>query len=642
MEFVSYDIASMDFRQAGAASRGLKDRLKLIGADAEAIRRTMIAAYEAEMNVVIHSVGGRLEASLSDSQVDVNVVDAGPGIADIERAMVEGFSTASAEARSLGFGAGMGLPNIRRNSDRLRLTSHVGEGTRVSFTIYLRPGQTDGAHAISLYASPDRCRDCRACLTACPTRAMRVRDGVPSVLEHLCIDCAQCIAACTSEALNMREEISSLDDLADKDKMLLVVPPALLAGCGPDHPPALVLAALRGLGFADVITSEPYELAVRDAAVALAGAAEPVAAPRTGAAPAPASGVAATPAAPTTGATPAAATAPRPVIAPSCPAVVNLIELRFPSLVPHLAPFDSPWEAVQAAHGHRPATYVVSCPSQRSALLAQSTAGASGGPAPKAQAALGAEHGGGDHWAEYVAPEVIRQAVMIRLAGAGGAMTTEAARPSGADKSSADAVQNAAAAGAPGGAPAGGPDCAAATDVDSLLTVTGAAHVIAVLEAIEDGLLSDVPAVDPYLCEGGCFGSPLLPEDYHIAARRWAQGSAAVEAAAAGRPAAGSAPAARAAARAAAGPAAAATSPAATPRRRPFVARPGIRLDSDMSRAIEKLGRLQTVLDSLPGKDCGVCGAPACAALAEDVIMQRAAVELCPYAKPGKKEERDL
>ena len=148
------------------------------------------------MNVVIHSVGGRLEASLTDSQVDVNVVDDGPGIPDVEQAMVEGFSTASAEARALGFGAGMGLPNIKRNSDRLRVTSRVGEGTRVSFTVYLQPGATDGPHPISLYASADRCRDCRACLARLPHQAMRVRDGRPSVLEHLCIDCAECIAAC--------------------------------------------------------------------------------------------------------------------------------------------------------------------------------------------------------------------------------------------------------------------------------------------------------------------------------------------------------------------------------------------------------------------------------------------------------------
>ncbi len=265
MEFVSYDIEGNDFRRAGAASRAIKERLKRIGADADAIRRTMIAAYEAEMNVVIHADGGRLEASLTDTQIDVNVVDVGPGIPDVELAMTEGFSTAGAEARAFGFGAGMGLPNIRRSSDRVRVTSRVGEGTRVSFTVYLRPGATGTPPVISLYASTDRCRDCRSCLAACPTQAMRVRNGRPSVLEHLCVDCADCIAACAPGALTVREEVSSLDDLTEKADMVLAVPPALLAGCGSAHPPAQVLAGLQTLGFAEVITVAPFEQALREA-----------------------------------------------------------------------------------------------------------------------------------------------------------------------------------------------------------------------------------------------------------------------------------------------------------------------------------------------------------------------------------------
>jgi anti-sigma regulatory factor (Ser/Thr protein kinase) len=589
MEFVSYDIASMDFRRAGAASRSIKERLKLIGADAEAIRRTMIAAYEAEMNVVIHSVGGRLEASLSDSQIDVNVVDEGPGIPDVDLAMVEGFSTASAEVRTLGFGAGMGLPNIKRNSDRLRITSHLGEGTRVSFTVYLAPERTDGSRVISLYASADRCRECRACLTACPTQAMRVREGRPSVLEHLCIDCADCVAACRTRALSIRDEISSLHDLADKEKMLLVVPPALLASCGPDYSSAQVLSALRDLGFADVISSEPYEQALRDAAVALAGGAA-------------ANGLRAAAGA----TTPARAPRLAPVIVPSCPAIVSLIELRFPSLVPHLAPFDSPWEAVQAIHGDRPVAYVVSCPSQRSALLAHADADG-------ARAATDGAGAPDPPQVEYVAPEVVRQAVMVKLTG-GDLGRTGAAR-SGATPAGVAAITAEAGIASVNVAATTAPPMP--TGPDRPLTVTGTAHVIAVLEKIEDGLLADVSAVDPYACEGGCFGSPLLVEDYHVAARRWAEGRAAVEAAVHPRP-------------------------AATPRRRPFIARPGIRLDADMGRAIEKLGRLQAVIESLPGKDCGACGAPTCAALAEDVVMERACVGLCPYTPDkGKKEDRD-
>jgi len=542
MEFVSFDIESNDFRRAGAASRAIKEHLKRVGADAEAIRRTMIAAYEAEMNVVIHSVGGRLEASLTDSRIDVNVVDEGPGIPDVDLAMIEGYSTASAEARALGFGAGMGLPNIKRSSDRLRVTSRVGEGTRVSFTVYLSPEVTGAAPSTSLYASADRCRDCRACLTACPTQALRVRDGRPSVLEHLCIDCNECVAACSSQALTVRDVLPSVDDVTARQDAVLVVPPALLAGCGADYPPGRVFAALGGLGFAEAKTATPFEEALREAALAVVDA--------------------------SAGGRPSG-----PVIVPVCPAVVNLIELRFPSLVGSLAPFDSPWEAVEAAGGGRPLACVVSCPGQRS-VLAQKEAPAAGGDAAAVECLL---------------PDAIRGPLMQELTGATAA--PDAGRPELGS-----------------GARHAGEAKRAEVNNDGLLVVSGIRHVMAVLEEIENGLLEDVTALEAYACEGGCFGSPLLFEDHHVARRRWSRGKAPVELAEA-----------------------ATGSVAAVPRRRPYAARPGIRLDADMGRAIQKLGRLQAITGSLPGRDCGACGAPTCAALAEDVVMDRAGVELCPY-----------
>jgi Na+-translocating ferredoxin:NAD+ oxidoreductase RNF subunit RnfB/anti-sigma regulatory factor (Ser/Thr protein kinase) len=626
MEFVSYDIASNDFRRAGAASRAIKEHLKRIGAEAEAIRRTMIAAYEAEMNVVIHSVGGRLDACLSDSQIDVNVVDGGPGIPDVDLAMTEGYSTASAEARALGFGAGMGLPNIKRNSDRLRITSRPNEGTRVSFTVYLQPESTRAARIASLYASADRCRDCRACLTACPTQAMRVRDGRPSVLEHLCVECAECICACATGALGIRDEYTSLEDIKGREEMLLVVPPGLLAGCGPKYQPAQVLAALRGLGFADVITSAPFEEALVEAAgraatgsgTATAAAAVTGATEVTTAQPATQAGtVTGTREAQPAGATGSAGPDAGPVIIPSCPAIVNLVELRFPSLVPYLAPFDSQLEAVQATYGDRPVAYVVTCPSQRSALLAHAQAGEDDEPPVE-----------GPGEAEYLVPEVVRQAVMMRLTGgervggdpdsdgvpageaAPGTSNTVAATTGKTARDTTEA-RDADTAASPSGA-----EPQATTD-DAVLTVTGIDHVMAVLEGIENGQLDDIIAIEPYACAGGCFGSPLLSEDYHVAARRWREGRAAVEMVPA----------------------------TAVPRRRPYAPRPGIRLDADMATAIQKLTRMQEVIHLLPGRDCGACGAPTCAALAEDVVMERARTELCPYIAPENKiaaEEKEV
>jgi hypothetical protein len=166
------------------------------------------------------------------------------------------------------------------------------------------------------------------------------------------------------------------------------------------------------------------------------------------------------------------------------------------------------------------------------------------------------------------------------------------------------------------------PFSAPAFEPQPLLMVTGAKRVIAVLDELEDGLLGDLHAIDPYMCTGGCFGSPLLSEDHHVAAYRWAQGRAALALDAVSAGAAGS--------------------PLAKPRNRPFAARPGLRLDPDMGHAIEKLGRLQAIIDSLPGRDCGACGAPTCAALAEDVVTERADIDLCPYVKPGTKEDSDL
>ena len=120
MSAVSYKIKGGDYENDGAASRRVKEQLKKIGADPAVVRRAMVAAYEAEMNVVIHAHQGELRASLHDGQLDVEVVDEGPGIPDVDVAMTPGFSTASAEARELGFGASTAAAH--RTSSILRCT----------------------------------------------------------------------------------------------------------------------------------------------------------------------------------------------------------------------------------------------------------------------------------------------------------------------------------------------------------------------------------------------------------------------------------------------------------------------------------------------------------------------------------------
>jgi len=118
-----------DFNKAGEISAQIKTILKGVGINSDVIRRVAIATFEAEMNVVIHADEGNIDFKLTPSDICITVMDKGKGIENIELAMQEGYSTASDEMREMGFGAGMGLPNIRRNSDDFRIESEVGVGT---------------------------------------------------------------------------------------------------------------------------------------------------------------------------------------------------------------------------------------------------------------------------------------------------------------------------------------------------------------------------------------------------------------------------------------------------------------------------------------------------------------------------------
>jgi anti-sigma regulatory factor (Ser/Thr protein kinase) len=132
-----YDIIGGEFLRAGEASSSLKKILKQLGVASEVIRKIAIAMYEAEINMVIHANGGNVDVDIEPESVRICLEDTGPGIADIDLAMTEGYSTASDEVRDLGFGAGMGLPNMKKNADFLRVTSEVGKGTTVEIRVDL-------------------------------------------------------------------------------------------------------------------------------------------------------------------------------------------------------------------------------------------------------------------------------------------------------------------------------------------------------------------------------------------------------------------------------------------------------------------------------------------------------------------------
>ena len=132
-----YHVEADDFTRAGEASADIKRRLKQLGVSSAVLRRVAVASYEVELNLVIHSDGGDLTLLVDQDGVHLISRDVGPGIADIDQAMREGYSTANEEARSMGFGAGMGLPNMKRNADQFAIESALGAGTTIEMTFRL-------------------------------------------------------------------------------------------------------------------------------------------------------------------------------------------------------------------------------------------------------------------------------------------------------------------------------------------------------------------------------------------------------------------------------------------------------------------------------------------------------------------------
>lgn len=137
-----FPVKGGDFAHAGAAACRIKTLLKDMGFDQKTMRRAAIASYEAEMNIIMFAEEGRLSLAVSPSVVRITADDRGPGIRDIELAMTEGYSTATREMRELGFGAGMGLPNIKKNSDTFRIDSKPGRGTCLEIIIRTNGQQT--------------------------------------------------------------------------------------------------------------------------------------------------------------------------------------------------------------------------------------------------------------------------------------------------------------------------------------------------------------------------------------------------------------------------------------------------------------------------------------------------------------------
>jgi anti-sigma regulatory factor (Ser/Thr protein kinase)/Fe-S-cluster-containing hydrogenase component 2 len=516
---VSYSISGGDYANGGAASKGVKEMLKKIGVEPNTVRRTMIAAYEAEMNVVIHAYRGTMNVAANPELLDVVITDEGPGIPDIDLAMRDGYSTAPEAAREIGFGAGMGLAHIKKNSDRFSLQSTVGRGTRLRFSIFLRPDPSvvsDG-HSVTVEAS--RCRQCLRCLHACPTAAVRVRDDKPEILGHLCVDCTACVESCDAGALYAD---GAREAPKPTRKTTLVLPGSFLEQFGPGVGPGQVLAVLANMGFSDVQLLDAWENALRAAVVKYARE----------------------------------ETSARPVLSPVCPAVVNLVQVRFPSLLPNLAPFLSPIEAAREEVTGPHAVFLAVCPAHCTVLAKKSALTR----------------------IEVVRPSALREAVLKQV-------VVQARDPlhNGNTRRISDVVQ-----------------------------VSGMRHVMKVLEAVENGEAPNFLVLELSACDQMCFGSPVWTEDPFLSRPRfeWERESH---------------------------PRLLNKEAEAIRRVEQLEPRPGFRLDPDMGKAIEKLAAMDAWTRDLPGRDCGVCGAPACAALAEDIVLGRAKPKACVYRRPKKR-----
>ncbi|NPD46396.1 MULTISPECIES: ATP-binding protein [unclassified Lentimicrobium] len=135
---LKYSIKDGDFSNAGNASSNIKKNLKMLGIDAAVIKKMVVSVYEAEVNMIAHANGGKIEVFIDEEKIKAILADVGPGIPDIDQAMKKGYTTASEEVRQMGFGAGMGLPNIKKNSDDLQIESIVGVGTTLTITSYFK------------------------------------------------------------------------------------------------------------------------------------------------------------------------------------------------------------------------------------------------------------------------------------------------------------------------------------------------------------------------------------------------------------------------------------------------------------------------------------------------------------------------
>ncbi|MGI6334075.1 MAG: [Fe-Fe] hydrogenase large subunit C-terminal domain-containing protein [Saccharofermentanales bacterium] len=411
-------------------------------------------------------------------------------------------------------------------------------------------------HAVRL--NRDLCMGCTNCIKRCPTEAIRVRDGKAVIFEERCIDCGECIRACPHHAKSA--DMDPMSRLGEYKRTVALAAPSLYTQFGPPATREMVLAALQGIGFDEV-----YEVAL--GAEIVSRKTEELLKTTDG-------------------------NVPRPLISSACPAVVRLIQMKYPGLIPNLISFDSPMEvtarlareeiiARTGLANHEIGLFFISpCPAKRTAIY---------NPIGRTNSDVDGAIAISDVYSLIL--EQLEKSVHTKLIGKGNLQAGECGLRWSA---------------------AGGE--ARALNTERYLAVDGIHNVIAILEEIENERLKDIDFIEANSCIGGCLGGPLTVANRFSGKARHRTYIKAAEHMPENYPAR------RAAWESAVGD-------ISLPDR--LEANPALQLDDDITQALLKYEQMKEIAERLPGLDCGACGAPNCEALAEDIVRGEASEDAC-------------
>lgn len=518
-----------DYKGGGRASAEIKRILNQMGTSSEIIKKAMIAIFEAEMNIIIHSYGGEIVYRLDEEKLEVEAVDTGPGISDVVLAMKEGYSTAPSEARELGYGAGMGLPNIRKNTDFFCITTSP-KGTVLKFHIKLTLQEGFEEIPIKVVYESEKCKLCLDCVKECPTKAIRLRNEGVTILSHRCVNCNRCVEVCPTGVFDFLLDYTQLDLREFLGNFTRVVVPTPIASKlhleGKWIPWINFMKKEYGI---DVISLIPWERALTEAIENYINGIE---------------------------------IRRLPVVATVCPSVIQWIQTEYPSLLDNVAPYLFPFvTSIDYFAKDGKVLYVPICPSQIVTvdLLYKNSAN------------IGLLHPRKlfDFIREIKSDPTRNQVGNIHF------------------ENKIDRRHN--------------------------YIISGVIPVKKFLDKLEKGKVGkELKFVELYACYGGCYGFPFTDAEPNYL--RWFSCRSEIlsidEV----------------------------DNVNSLFRASSLKPRKGVRLALSMKDSLEKLSLIQSVSERLPGRDCGVCGAPKCLDFAEEVVIYNANISRCPYTLKNGKE----